>query len=94
MNEEKILYIKCTCGGDLLEIERYKEDHPSDKGFYFVFWNYGQWGKAPMSWRQKLRWCWHILKTGNPWSDMIIIDDEKALEISTFLLKNAEPEIK
>jgi hypothetical protein len=86
-------YIKCDCGGDLLEIERYKDD-PQDKGFYIAFWSHGHWSHAPMSWKERIRWCWKVLKTGCPWNDMVVIDDEKALDIATFLLKNAEPEIK
>lgn len=93
MNDEQHLYIKCDCGGDLLELERYVEESPSDRGFQIAFWDYGQWGRAPMSWKQRIRWCWNVLKTGCPWSDMVMINDEKALEISNFILKNIKPKV-
>ena len=84
----KSLYIKCDCSTHMLQAERYYEDKV-DKGFNFAIWYYGIRGTLTL--KERLRWCWKLLTTGNIWADSVIITDEKALELADFIkteLKN------
>ena len=78
------LFIMCDCSSHMFQIERYYEDK-RDNGFNLAIWHYGHNGNI-RRWKERLRWCWRILKTGNPWADSIIITNEKAKEISNFIL--------
>ena len=86
MNNEytNSLYTKCDCSSHLLQTERYYFDK-DDKGFYFSIWNHGYTGNIK-HWKERFRWCWRILRTGNPWADSIIATDERALELANFIL--------
>ena len=78
----KSIYVKCDCSYHMLQVERYYEDK-NDKGFNFAIWEHGR-GNI-LSFREKIRWCWNILKTGNPWADSIMVSDETTVEICKFI---------
>lgn len=72
-------FAKCCCGCSGVEIE----DQTEDKEFFFSMWTYGIDGV--MDWKQRLRWCWNIIKTGTPWVDHTILSDVKAKEMAEFI---------
>ncbi len=82
--KEDSLILKCDCGAEALEIQ-YWEDNKT-KEFTFCFWQQGF--TRPLCWRERLRWCWNILRTGNPWSDTIILYPEKTKQVVEFLNKH------
>ena len=90
-------FTKCECSSHLLEVERYfyedvgETETTVDDGFNFVCWNYGHDGNIK-GWKERFRWCWRILKTGNPWADSIIASNKNAREIAEFILKNLPKE--
>lgn len=71
-------FILCDCSMDLLQVQR------TEDGFDFAIWSLGR-GKGTLSWKERLRWCWHILKTGNPWGDSVCLSPEKTVELAKFL---------
>lgn len=85
MNREynKSLYTPCDCSSHILQTERYYFD-THDNGFNFSVWHYGHNGNV-RGWKERFRWCWRILRTGNPWADSIIATDKRALEIAEFI---------
>lgn len=85
MNKEYInsLYTKCDCSSHMLEVERYYVDE-HDRGFNISVWHYGHNGNI-RKWKERFRWCWRILRMGNPWADSIIATDERALELANFI---------
>ena len=85
----KNLFIKCECCGEALEIS-YDEELDSIE---LSIWTYGH--NNVMGWRERLRWCWRILRTGNPWGDHVILTHQKMQEIINFYnsLKNTEKQL-
>ena len=81
------LFIKCDCSCELLEVQRYDYDDELAKGFNFTFWKRGRINR-PMDWKERFRWCWRILRTGDPWADSIIATDENAKKVSDYINKN------
>jgi len=79
---ENSLFVKCQCSTHCFEVQRFVESYGGvkDEGFYLTFWSYGRINNV-LTLKERLRWVWNILKTGNPWSDGIIIDDTQAREI-------------
>jgi hypothetical protein len=93
-------FVKCTCGCNMLEVERYEESYIHegnkviDRGWYFVIWGRFREGKKIWGLKERFRWCWNILKTGQPWADDIIATDKDARELAEFILKNIPNEEK
>jgi len=75
-------YVKCDGGCEILEVCRVV-DGPN-KSFEVSVWQ-TMGSHRPLCWRERIRWCWNIIKTGNPWSDMVIINDDKAKELANFI---------
>jgi hypothetical protein len=79
-------FIKCACYGHLMELEYDREYNQ----YYLTIWSSG-FKREKLSWYDRIRWIWNILKTGNPWSDMFIINESTRKEIVEFLdNKNVE----
>lgn len=85
--EFKSHFLKCECTCQMLEVERY-DYKDGDQGFNFSVWSHGRDGKSMRSWKEKFRWCWRILKTGNPWADDIIATNKNARAVAEFILQN------
>lgn len=92
MNEKgtNSYFFKCACGADALECNRFEYDK-TDQGFDISIWSMGKYN-IPMSWRERFRWCWRILRTGNPWADSIIATNKSARELAEFILQNLPKE--
>jgi hypothetical protein len=74
------------CSTHLFEIER-----SDDNEFNLTFWHYSR-QDTILGWRERLRWIWRIFRTGNPWSDGIIISDEQAKTIVNYINKHLPKE--
>jgi hypothetical protein len=89
--EFKSHFIKCNCGCQMFEVERY-DYRDGDEGYNFVIWARGRDGKKIYGWREKIRWCWNILKTGSPWADDIIATNKDARGLANFILQTLPKE--
>jgi len=70
------IVIKCECCSEALEIEYDSEmDQIELSMWYYSMCN------GTLSWKERIRWCYHILKTGNPWCDHIILNHKKMNDI-------------
>jgi hypothetical protein len=78
--DEEPLFADCCCGSEMFEIRRSMEN------FDLSIWNRGM-SSRPLCWKERLRWCWRILRTGDPWADSIIVSDENAMKISNYINK-------
>ena len=87
--KEKFFHCDCNCCGVLAEIET--ENVPplpftTTTTFYMSL--YQRVGNTKLSWRHRLSFLWYVLRTGEPYADMIIMDKEKALEFAYWINKN------
>jgi hypothetical protein len=75
MNNKNIV-IKCDCLGHSIELEHMEDTNEIE----LSVWHYGNDGRE-LNWKERLRWCWRILRTGMPWADMIILSSDKMEKI-------------
>lgn len=68
----KTKYIKCSCGSELLSLEKFDDD----QYVYFSIWERGFNDNNKLTFFERLRWCWKILKSGRPFTDSIVFDGE------------------
>jgi hypothetical protein len=73
--QEKSIMVKCDCSSEAIEVQY----EPEYKLFYFAYWS--QSFNRPLPFKERIRWMWHLLRTGNPWEDMVMISPEKAKDI-------------
>lgn len=77
-------YIQCSCGGELISLEKW------DGGIYLSIWERGYRDNNKLTFFERLLWCWKIIKSGRAFGDCIILDDNKVDELIESLeeLKN------
>lgn len=79
-------FILCDCNSEALLLTRFVDDH--DKEIYLSIYTIGQFQKKPNIWR-RLKYCWYHLKTGKKYEDQMILNFEKAQQVSEWLSLNA-----
>ena len=81
-------FYQCDCGSEgIMMSYEYEEE-----GVAFVDLAYFQegFGSRKLSFFQKLRWCYHILKTGQPWHDMVLLNQNTAKRLGLDLIRFSE----
>lgn len=81
--EKNKKFIMCDCYSHALLLEKDDEDD----SLYISMFERGFDGKK-MSIRDRLRWAFHIIINGHPYTDMIILDTDKVKDLNNFLKKN------
>jgi hypothetical protein len=85
MTKPESIFVKCDCNCSVLEIN-YDDYDEGNEQFNVALWvNHP--GKPNLSKKERIRWCEHVMKTGNPWSDHTIVTKEDAHRIVKFLTK-------
>ena len=84
-------FYECDCytEGIMLGYEFYddvKEEYPL---IDMAFFGHGFCGRHPLGFKEKIRWCWHLLKTGYPFIDGVMFSQQTAKELGEDLLKFA-----
>lgn len=81
--DSNTLYLKCECSTHLLEVSRddWDADSPSVN---LVIWAFGREGDTlPLF--SRFRWIWQVLTTGSLWGDSVILNLDKAKQLTNFL---------
>ncbi len=73
------LLIKCECSTHAFEIEV-----DEDRQYNISLWSM-MCDEYPFSWKERMRWAWNIIRTGKPWTDSIILNEESTNEIVSFI---------
>jgi len=79
------LFLKCECTCHILELQRFEYEE-KEQGFYVAMWTPQDWSSR-MGWRERLRWCWHLLTKGRLLADNIILTNEQARSMAEYVGK-------
>lgn len=74
----------CDCGCALICI-----DHDEDLIFVSVYGR-GHCRDDRLTWKERFRWAWNLLTTGQPYSDEFVLTKEKALDLGNELISRVE----
>jgi hypothetical protein len=80
MTPDDKLIIECECGTHLLQVSTHIDEIGQD--YYFAMFNFGRYSRS-IIWRLKL--CWRILKTGEPYSDQLVLTNQDAKKLSDYI---------
>jgi hypothetical protein len=63
-----------------------------EDSLYLYLWERGYGHDNTLSWKQKLRYIWQILKHGKPYGDQIVLDRKGCFALSKALIEHAPHE--
>ena len=78
MNEK---FIKCSCSSEYVRLS-YDEDY---KWVDLSIWECQSSHQA--TWRDKMRWIWHILTKGSPYGDQVILREQEIADMVDYLIE-------
>lgn len=76
-NTQQSLQIKCSCGSEILELTYDTELKTYDIAIFSL--------DVRKSWRAKLRAIWRIIRTGDPFSDQMVVRESEVKKLSEFI---------
>ena len=81
MKEEKdSIFLICDCFSHGLLVEKFKDEEEVSMSLF----ERGLSGRI-LPLRERIRWCWQILRYGKPWSDFVILNTENQKQLKEFL---------
>ena len=85
-------FYPCDCGSEGIMMSYENEEN----GLPYVDLAYYQEGFASrkLSFSERIKWCYHIFQTGNPWCDMVILNQNTAKRLGLDLIKFSERKIQ
>jgi len=97
MNKSQKIWYKfyeCCCGGEgiMMSYENTEEDGLPQ--IDIAFFQHGLVGRHPLSFWERLRWTWYLIKTGRPFLDEVILNQTIAKELAEDLLEFSKKKYK
>jgi hypothetical protein len=91
MTSENKLVLECDCGGEILICNEETINNPDgsfhSREFSLAFYTYGTYIDRPNMW-QRIKYAWYHLKTGKIYGDYVILNENKADILATFIKNN------
>ena len=81
MIKDNELHVTCSCHSHELHFDK---DTEIDM-WYVSFWQRGY--VVETSWRYRLKCIWHILKTGRPYGDEVVLEKKDLIELKEYVDK-------
>jgi len=81
-------FVRCDCDGHGIGVKHEPEE--TDKGktesvtTYLSYWVMGKWNMGVFD---KIRYCWHIITTGNIYEDMVMLEEADRKKLIVALLE-------
>lgn len=86
------MFIECDCHSEGIMVS-YDDTDPYPNINLAIF-SHGKYKNNTVSFKEKLRYCWHLFRTGNPFDDEIMLRQETARELGKALLTFANKKFK
>lgn len=89
MSEETTTIIKCDCHGECIAIDYDPKYNETD----ISFWSYGGYDDNTLTWKDRIRYCWQILRKGKPYGDQVCFMGKQKIVQLRKTLQNIEEKI-
>ena len=73
-------FIKCDCHSEGMLVTKFDDGEE----MYFSYWREGI-DPLKLSWWMRLKLCWTVLTKGNPHTDQVLLNKEKAMELALWI---------
>ena len=87
--QSKAAIFQCDCGSEGLVVVVESDLERECEGAPFIdiaFFGMGSYADGRLSWYNRLRWVWKILRTGNPFTDMVCLRSNVAKNMAYHIL--------
>jgi hypothetical protein len=78
MEKDKFVICDCFCHALCCQFDKL------DNELYLSMWHRSP-GVSKWGWWQRLRWVWHVLITGEPYYDELVLNKESTKELIEYL---------
>lgn len=75
-------FIACSCKSEGIYLVKYKKEEE----VYLSFFSHGI-NPKKLNWKDMIRYIWHLLKTGKPFEDQIVLDKAAVAKLKKVLNK-------
>ncbi len=86
-------FYECDCHDEGLMMS-YDTNYDGIASIDIAFFNMGIDNSRKLTLKKKLRWCWHILLIGIPFTDMVMLNQTEAKRLAKDLLKFANKKFR
>lgn len=80
-DEKTEIMYQCSCNGETVSIEQWKDSPEIYLSIWFRGFTY------PLTWKQRIRYCWQILRNRKPYGDQIVFTPEVAKHLGEKLIE-------
>lgn len=80
-------FYECACHGEGIMMSYEYEEEGGLPQIDMAFFQYGNVGRHPLGFRERLRWAWNLIRTGRPFLDEVMLSQRTARELADDLLK-------
>ena len=74
-------FVECSCGTEGISVSRWD----GDPEVSLSLWSRDYYSGSRLGWRQRLRFAWQALSTGEPYLDQIVLTDDDARRLADAL---------
>lgn len=87
-------FYECECSTEGIMVSYEHDEEDSIPTVDLAFFQHGFVGRHPLIFLQRLRWAWQLIKTGLPYLDGVILDQNTAKELAEDLLEFSKKKYK
>jgi hypothetical protein len=80
-SNNQTLFTICSCQNEILVVDYDHELGTADLSIYEQYSSYS----FKMSWKQRIRYIWHILTQGKVYGDQIVLNKKQLKELNQFI---------
>ncbi len=81
---ERTEYFECECGSEIIAISAWEDTDWEEGEIIMSLYSIGAGGHRP-TWRYRIKYIWHIIRRGHPYSDAVVLSREEATRLSDTL---------
>jgi hypothetical protein len=71
-SKEKEAFIQCACSSEGMHLFKFKDEDE----LYISIWEMGYSKDNRLTWKQRFKYAWRILRGGRPYGDQIVLNRE------------------
>jgi len=83
-DDKKTKFIECECGAEGVLVTHWTHD-TMDREVYLTMYSSGTYRDDSLSFSERIRHAWNIMKTGHPFTDSLILTEKTAKELGQYL---------
>lgn len=81
MKETKEIYLRCSCGSEILHFEYDADVEMHDVAIFEML----RGAHSQLSWRDRFRYCWQVISKGRAYGDCLMLSRANARKLCEYI---------